>query len=87
MTTTHFQLDLDALAQALAAGVLVWAIVKIVLEPSNSTDTTRVGPGRIYWLTRDEQDRLEAGGKVTIDRYHGGDLVLTGTEVHPDGGN
>lgn len=36
-------------------------------------------------LTPEEQDRLENGEKVTVGRYHGGELVLTGTEVHPDG--
>ena len=81
--TNHYELNFDALAHGLAAGMLVWAIIKIA-ESSTTTEPTRTSPGRTYYLSRDEQDRLEDGGKVSIDRHHGGDLVLTGREVHPD---
>lgn len=84
MTYTDFDSDglADELAFALALFLTlmaVWEVVKSVT--SAGTEPAQKQTEQSVTLNEDVLRRLEDGEPVTIPRWHGGDLELTGAQV------
>jgi hypothetical protein len=71
----------DELAYAFTAFVTLMALFEIVRSLTASSEPTREPTEQSVTLNEDALRRLEDGQPVTVRRWHGRDLELSGTQV------